>query len=108
MLKKKNRVNTKTVKIIFTKGCHIESPNFSFKYIFSKEKSTPAVSFVVPKTIFLKAVKRNFFRRKGYTVLAPFIKNLPTNLKGVFVLKKKIEQNTNFSNEIKKIINKIN
>lgn len=108
MLLKKNRADKKTVGKIFKEGRFINSPNLTFKFLIEKNSMLPRVSFVVPKNITKLAVKRNFLRRLGYSILKKFLKDLPSGLVGVFIFKKNQNNILILENEIKTILTKIN
>ena len=107
MLKKKNRANTGEVEKIFKEGRFVNSLNLTFKYIKTNEKET-RISFIAPKSVAKLAVKRNFQRRKGYSVLKKYINSFPAGILGVFVFKKYQEDTLIIENEIKNILSKIN
>jgi ribonuclease P protein component len=107
MLPKKNRVDKKNIELIFKKGSFVSSPNFTFKFIFDKN-SVQRISFITPKTVSKLAVKRNFLRRKGYSVLKKYIDQFPAGLVGVFVFKKYQDSALIIENEVKNILSKIN
>lgn len=115
MLLKKNRADKKAVEKIFKDGKTINSPELTFRFLFTggKEKR---ISVVVPKGIVKKAVDRNRLRRVAYSVLQKNINKLPTGLLGVFVFKKyqafpgSLPPRENIliiENEIKNIFNKL-
>ncbi len=106
MLPKKNRADKKLVEKIFKEGRFINSPSLTLKFV-NKETTTPRLSFVVPKKIEKRAVKRNFLKRQGYLILEKYFKKLPNGFSGVFVFKKNISV-LEIENEIKSILNKIN
>ena len=106
MLPKKNRADKKLVEKIFKEGKFVDSPSLVLKFIKENENLSK-VSFVVPKKVEKKAVKRNFLRRQGYLILEKYFKKLPKGISGVFVFKKTINL-LETENEIKKILIKIN
>lgn len=108
MLLKKNRADKKTVEKIFKEGKFINSPNLTFKFFITKNSVLPRISFIVPKNIAKLAVKRNLLRRRGYSALKRFLKDLPFGLSGVFIFKKDQNDILILENEIKKIFTKIN
>lgn len=108
MLLKKNRVDKKTIKKIFKEGRFINSTNLTFKFLIENNSVFPRISFIVPKDITKLAVKRNFLRRRGYSILKKILKDLPAGLMGVFIFKKKQEDILILENEIKTILTKIN
>ena len=121
MLKKKNRVDRKTIDKIFKEGRFINGENnLVFKFIFNKNSRIPTVSFVAPKGVCKSAVKRNILRRRGYAVLEKYLKDLPNDISGVFIFGKKslklfagrkhknYNPNTHLEYEIKNILSKIN
>lgn len=91
MISKKSRVNKKDFEEIFKTGKFLNSINFTFRFLISHHKlPTPArVSFVVPKNIVKTAVKRNFLRRRGYSVLSKKLGSFPSGFSGVFLFTKK-------------------
>ena len=106
MLPKKNRIDKKTADLIFKSGSFLGSKNISFKFI--KENSNISrISFVAPKALFKKAVKRNSLRRKGYLALVDNLSSLPRGILGMFIFNRNIESEKEIEDEIKKIINKI-
>ncbi|MFA5792025.1 MAG: ribonuclease P protein component [Candidatus Paceibacterota bacterium] len=107
MLPKKNRVNTKEVEKIFKEGKFINSPNLTFKFVLTNREER-RISFIAPKNIAKLAVKRNFLRRRGYSVLKKYFSDFPLGLIGVFVFKKPINSILELENEIKIILAKIN
>ena len=124
MLPKKNRADTKAVKIIFKEGKFIVSPTLLFRFIIKSAKSIgqtygnshrsdlwadlPKISFIVPKSVAKLAVKRNLLRRRGYAALSKYLDQFPLGLVGVFVFKKYQEDILIIENEIKNILKKIN
>lgn len=120
MLKKRNRVNRKTIEKIFKEGAFINSESLTFKFILNKNFNGPIISFITPRAISKSAIKRNTLRRRGYFVLKRHFNQLPNNIIGVFIFSKKSldtfsgKKNknynpiTNLEYEIKKILNKIN
>jgi len=109
MLPKKNRVDKKNIDLLFKEGKFFSLPNFTFKYILSKDKNIePRVSFITSKKVAKLAVKRNSLRRKGYSVLKKYIDQFPSGILGVFVFKKYQDDISIIENEIKNILNKIN
>ncbi|OGI60356.1 hypothetical protein A2641_01405 [Candidatus Nomurabacteria bacterium RIFCSPHIGHO2_01_FULL_37_25] len=107
MLSKKNRVNTKEVKKIFTKSSFLNSPSFTFRYFKNNNKEIK-ISFIASKNIAKLAVKRNLLRRRGYSVLKKYIHEFPLGIIGVFIFKKYQDDILTIENEIKNILNKIN
>ncbi len=107
MLPKKNRANTKEVDKIFKEGRFISSPSLTFKYFKNSTKETK-ISFVAPKNIAKLAVRRNFLKRRGYSVLKKYLNQFPAGLTGVFVFKKHQDDVSIIENEIKNILKKIN
>jgi ribonuclease P protein component len=108
MLPKKNRVDKKSVGLIFKKRSFIVSPSFTFKFILSNTHFQPRISFIAPKNIAKLAVKRNLLRRKGYSALEKHINQFPLGIMGVFVFKKVEENVSKIEDEIKNILNKVN
>lgn len=120
MLLKKNRVDKKLFELVLQKGKFINSPNLSFKFLKIKDFIVPRISFVVPKTVVKSAAKRNLLRRRGYSVLRKYIKNIFPGITGVFFFKKggleifggrknsQYNGEQNLDNEIKYIFNQIN
>jgi len=82
MLPKKNRVNTKTFKTIWTKGRFVAGSFFVFYFLNNKEVN---FSFVVPKKIAKNAVTRNMLRRRGYRILKSLNQ---VSGQGIFLYKK--------------------
>ncbi len=108
MLPKRNRVDKKGVDLIFKKGRFITSTSFTFKFILTGNSFQPRISFITPKSISKLAVKRNFLRRKGYSVFKKHIKQFPFGIIGIFIFKKYQNNILTIENEIKSILNKIN
>ena len=108
MLPKKNRVDRKAVEKIFKEGKFFNSLNLTFKYILNSGFSAPHISFIAPKSVAKLAVKRNFLRRRGYSVLEKYINQFPAGLLGVFIFKKYQDDISIIENEIKGILAKIN
>lgn len=94
--------------MIFKEGRFFNSLHFTFKYILKNNTSSPRISFIVPKSVSKKAVERNQLRRLGYIVLEKYLKNLPQELAGVFMFKKKLSDVLIIENEIKDLLHKIN
>ncbi len=107
MTPKKNRAGTRTVKKIFTEGRFLLTPHFTFKFVLTNTSNSPQISFIVPKSIAKKAVKRNFLRRLGYAALKNHMKEFPKGILGVFVFKRYEEDVSMIEDEIKKIIDKM-
>lgn len=107
MFPKKNRVNKKLVEKIFKEGAFIGSYFLSLKYVLTKSTTPPRVSFVVPKKVGKKAVRRNYLKRRGYLILEKYFKKIPNGFYGVFIFNK-TSTVLEIENEIKKILNKIN
>lgn len=105
MLPKKNRVNKKLVEKIFRKGRFVGSYGLTLKFLI-ENASVPQVSFIVPKKVEKRAVRRNSLRRLGYLVLEKYFKKLPNGFSGVFIFNKIITI-IEIENEIKKILDKI-
>ncbi len=108
MLPKKNRATTKDVEQIFKSGRFINSTHLSFKFLRVNAGKSKKISFIVPKSTAKSAVKRNFYRRRGYRALLKNLEYSPTGIIGAFILKSKIEEMLELENEIKGILNKIN
>jgi len=107
MLPKKNRADKKLVAKIFKQGFFIGSYGFSLKYLKEQTPNSPRISFVVPKAIEKRAVRRNYLRRRGYLILKKYFNKIPNGFSGVFVFKNNITL-LEIENEIKKILSKIN
>jgi len=120
MLKKRNRLTSNDVEMLFKHSKTAFSDNLSFKYMFKKDQTPSLVSFIAPKTASKQAVTRNLLRRRGYAVFKGYFDTLPQTLIGAFVFGKQSKEvfggkktkNSNpienLDNEIKKILNKIN
>jgi len=106
MLPKKNRIDKKTLDLVFKKGKFIVSSSLTFKFIILN--GGRKVSFVAPKSVANLAVMRNRLRRRGYSVLERFIERFPAGLLGVFIFRKYQDDTLILQNEIKNILNKIN
>ncbi|MEK7572736.1 MAG: ribonuclease P protein component [Patescibacteria group bacterium] len=107
MLPKKNRAGKKAVEKIFKDGIFIDSNNLNLKYILENNATPPQISFIVPKTIEKKAVRRNYLRRCGYIILKKYFNKIPNGFLGVFIFKKYQNNILTLENEIKIILNKI-
>jgi len=109
MLPKKNKANKKAIEKIFKKSTFIGARSLNFKYFLDNKDTPPKISFIVPKTIEKKAVKRNFLRRQGYLILKKYFDKIPNGLIGVFVFSKTKEENLlkTLEEDIKTILNKI-
>lgn len=107
MLPKKNRVDKKGIDLIFKKWNSIISSVFVFKFVLVDNSIEPRISFIAPKNIARLAVKRNFLRRKGYSVLNKYINQFPAKILGVFIFKKPEDNISIIENEIKNVLNKI-
>ncbi len=108
MLPKKNRVDTKNIKLIFKDGKFTTSPSLTFKFISTGSKNPPRISFIAPKSISKLAVKRNKLRRKGYQAMHKFINQFPSGILGAFIFKKPEDDILILENEIENILRKIN
>ena len=106
MLPKKNRADTKTVGKIFKGGKSLSFPNLTFKFLLTGNSTIPRISFITPKNIAPLAVKRNFLRRLGYSVLEKYLHLFPVGLTGVFIFKKYQDNVSIIENEIKNILSK--
>ena len=107
MLPKKNRADKRAVEKIFKKGKFVDCLNLTFKFLITSEKERK-ISFIVPKSVAKKAVKRNYLRRLGYFALQKHFNSLPFGIIGVFIFKKYQDDISIIENEIKNIFNKIN
>lgn len=108
MLRKNNRVNKKTIDLLFKEGRSIVSANLTFGFILTSAPTAARISFIVPKSVARLAVKRNFLRRRGNIVLEKYIKQFPLGLTGVFIFKKYQDDTSTLEHEIKNILDKIN
>ena len=106
MLSKKNRVDKKTADLIFRSGKFVGSKNLTLKFIKNDNTATK-VSFIAPKSVFKKAVRRNFLRRKGYNALKKYFSKLPKGFLGMFIFNKNIDSDKQLEDEIEKIIDKV-
>lgn len=106
MLPKRNRLDKKTIEIIFKKGKFVVSPSLTLKFLIVKE-NRKQISFVVPKTVSKKAVDRNLLRRRGYIALNKCFKDFPIGFLGVFIFKKYQDNVLILENEITNIFSKI-
>lgn len=82
MLPKRKRVTTNTFKSVLDKGSVVYGSFFIFRYI---KEEKPGYAFVVSKKLAKTAVKRNFFRRRGYNIIKKY--PIKSNI-GVFFYKK--------------------
>ena len=105
MLPKKNRVDKKTLTRIFKEGKSISSSFLTFK--FMRGSAGKRVSFTAPKTVAKLATKRNLLRRRGYQALEKHFKNMPDNIKGVFIFKQANTSSADLEMDIVKILQKI-
>ncbi len=96
MIPKENRVNTKSIDLIFNKGKLVFSENINLKFFIDKENISPRVSFITPKNIFKKATERNLFRRKGYFSIYKYLTQLPAGFCGAFIFTPKSKNNLIF------------
>ncbi|OGI68741.1 ribonuclease P protein component [Candidatus Nomurabacteria bacterium RIFCSPLOWO2_01_FULL_41_12] len=117
MILKRNRADKKAIEIVFKTGKSFSSPNLNFKFILNNNSNIPRISFIVPKTVSKKAVKRNLLKRRGYNILRKYISQLPAGVIGILVFKKyqaspiglrPREDILIIENEIKNLLNKIN
>ena len=108
MLPKKNRAGKKELATVFGSGKFFNYPNLTFKFKLNNNSNAPQISFIAPKTISKKAVKRNSLRRLGYLVLEKYINKFPAGLIGAFIFKKTQNDISILENEIKNILDKIN
>ncbi|MEI6581097.1 MAG: ribonuclease P protein component [bacterium] len=110
MFPKKNRADKKAIEKVFKKGTFVGCGVLGLKYLI-EDKSIPLrISFVVPKTVEKKAVRRNFLKRKGYIVLKKHWNKIPEGFLGVFLFNKnqKTEKlSGKIEEDIKNILNKI-
>lgn len=104
MLPKKNRADKKTVQKIFKEGKFINSAHLTFKFILNGQKNKK-ISFIVPKNASKLAVKRNFLRRLGYSVLSKT--DFPAGIYGAFIFRKYEDDPKILQNEIKAIFSKV-
>ena len=110
MLPKKNRANKKAIDKIFQKSIFVGSSGLNFKYCLNNKDIPPQISFIVPKTVEKRAVKRNSLRRHGYLILKKYFNKIPNGLIGVFIFNKIKEEKNLLSileEDIKTILNKI-
>jgi ribonuclease P protein component len=107
MLPKKSRIDTKLIEKIFKTGTFVGSGALGLKYFLDNTNTPPRVSFVVPKKIEKRAVRRNYLKRRGYLILEKYFNEIPNGFFGVFIFNKTITT-IEIENEIKKILNKIN
>ena len=106
MLPKKNRADRKDVDKIFKDGKFLNSSSLTFKFILNKNFDIPRISFIAPKSVAKLAVRRNFLRRHGYSVLKKYSKDFPLGLVGAFIFKKGETDSIILENEIKNILSK--
>lgn len=104
MLPKKKRVNKKDFEFIIKNGKTLYSSLFSFYYIYS---SFPHYAFVAPKKTFKGAIKRNKYKRIGYSLLREI--TFRQDISGLFVYKKEalLATKEEIDQNIKFLINKI-
>jgi ribonuclease P protein component len=88
MLPKNNRADKKAVEKIFKKGAFVNSNSLSLKYILENNTTSPRISFIVPKAVEKRAVKRNSLRRRGYIILKKYFSKIPNRFLGVFIFNK--------------------
>jgi len=89
MIPKRNRVDKKSVELIFKEGRFINSPNLTFKFIKKTGNTHPRISFIAPKSVAKKSTTRNLLRRRGYYSLKKHINKISPNIIGVFIFKNK-------------------
>src|SRR3989344_8774988 len=104
MIPKKNRVNRKEIDEIFRRGRSLYSPSLTLRFVWNKEKLPPKISFITPKTLFPKAVKRNLLRRRGYAALPPHLSRFPVGISGGFFFQRQPKTRFPLEGEIEKIM----
>ena len=92
MLPKKNRLNIKEYKEVFSAGKTVHTPLLMIKV--EKNTENKRFSVVVPKKVLKKAYQRNALRRYVYNVIREKI-DIINNVSVIFILKKEF----NNSNE---------
>ncbi len=107
MLPKKNRADRKVVEQVFKQGKILSSPNLTFRFLAGSSK-TRRISVVVPKAVSKKATVRNSLRRQGYQALSRYLHLFPAGTLGVLLFKRKQENISTISDEIKSLSHKIN
>ncbi|OGJ02816.1 hypothetical protein A3G06_00290 [Candidatus Nomurabacteria bacterium RIFCSPLOWO2_12_FULL_46_14] len=107
MIPKKNRVNRKEIDEIFRRGRSLYSPSLTLRFVWNKEKLPPKISFITPKTLFPKAVKRNLLRRRGYAALHPNLSRFPVGISGVFIFQRQPKSVSALEEEIEIILGKL-
>jgi ribonuclease P protein component len=88
MLPKNNRADKKAVEKIFKKGAFISSSSLNLRYVLENNTTSLRISFVVPKAVEKKAVRRNYLRRRGYIILKKYFSKIPNGFLGVFIFNK--------------------
>jgi ribonuclease P protein component len=107
MLPKKNKADKKILDDVFQRGSFLVSPHLTFKYVRNNNQKSSRISFVVPKSLYKSAVKRNQLRRFGYRVLGKYTSSIPGTIAGVFIFKSEPKEEE-LNNELKVFLNKIN
>ena len=107
MLPKKNRVDRKSINLLFTKGRSLGSPLFTFKFLLTGTKQAPRIAFTAPKSVAKIAVRRNLLRRLGYRAVENHLSHLPVGLMGVFLFRKYEDDVTKLTRDIENILHKV-
>jgi ribonuclease P protein component len=88
MLKKVNRLDKKTLDLVFKSKNFLKSTNLYLRYFKNKEEKGYRIVFVVPKSVEKLSSHRNLLKRRAYFVLKNNIKSIPDGLIGAFVFNK--------------------
>jgi len=86
MLSKKRRISKKEIEVILKTGKRLNSPHLSL-YISKTNLGCSRFSFSVSKKVCPKAVDRNKYRRRGYSVIQK-INQIKPGYDCLFVFKK--------------------
>ena len=96
MLPSGARVTTELFKEVFSKGKVYTTPLFSVRIYENPTLSGPLFSFVVPKTVHKKAVKRNLLRRRAYSAVQKYLPIIQKKPYVVIAIFRKEAKNASF------------
>ncbi len=88
MLSKKRRVNRALFSKVLSKNKSFNGKNISLRVFFGEYLNEPRFSFVVSKKVSNKANKRNFLKKRGYSVVKNIIKQTRGGAVCLFYFKK--------------------
>ena len=111
MIPNTNRINREDFENIMKKGGFSNSGLFSLRFLKNVENkglSGWRISVVVSKKIAKTAVSRNKIRRRAYSILRKYLKNLKSPYFIAFFAKKGVEKATfqEFQTDIEKLLEK--